>query len=434
MFTTSSWLVLVAVSGLAIVVFAPLHILLLLDLVLDPVQAWMFGQQGTRIEIFSILVDSTDLILVAILLGMTIRLKGERESRILAIPHLRLWLLLGLISSVAYLVAPARQEYIVGMGPARVVYQLLRYCWKPILFYPTAAILLSTEKRAGQALIVLTLVGDFASIIAIPQGYSGLRSFGPYFTPNSLAGVLIVPFLISVAGLVFPTSKMRLFFYLASIGLMGRALLFARSRGGFAAVLLGTACVLLFASLRAGSRARLLRLVASSVLGVFCLVLVKPGILERPTVQRFATTFVPQEQETFAWRAQERWSFYYAKVKQRPWTGYGTDVDESLENQTARTPHNGYLSLAMYSGIPVTIGYLIFAAMSLRRMARLSLRSTRTMTAYLALAIGAGVLGILGHNLVESTFTNVALVRKTFWLFAALALSLPSTEEQETLT
>jgi hypothetical protein len=84
------------------------------------------------------------------------------------------------------------------------------------------------------------------------------------------------------------------------------------------------------------------------------------------------------------------------------------------------TPHNGYLSLALHHGLPVAILMLFFGLRSAMHAWRTFLRRGPTGPRLLALGVSAAIIGLMTHNIVESTLTQ-PYVEKLFWVLAGLA-------------
>ncbi len=418
-------LAIVAGIGLVLILVAPLYSLLLLDLLLAPVQR--------HTELAGVLLDQTDLIFALLALGWVLRSRlGVREMRA-QVPYFWLWVTLGGLLSLVYLTAPINQPYLTAFH--RAVYQVYRASWKPILYFPLAAILLNTLGRSQLAVATVVLAGDFCSLYAIPQGYEGFRAGGPFPTGNTLGAVLIVPFVAAFAKLVFPHTIRQRWFYGGSLLLCGRALLFARSRGAFAGVLAGILLILAFLALRSTGRSRLLRLFPVAIGLVLLVFALKPDVMQRPNVQRLLTLSDPMEERTMQWRVENRWNFYWEKSWEKPWLGHGTDIDRSLVKISgAKTPHNSYLSLVVENGYPTAILYLLLLSLSIARSLKFYRSQSTTPGGLQGLLLAAGIVGILVHFMADSII-NLPYVSKTLWLFAGLAASLPmvaQAEESET--
>lgn len=406
--------VLVLAAGLALALAAPLYSLLIADLLLG---TWPVGW-----EVGGVLLDPADLVLVSLLLGLVLR---GRLSWPLQVPYLRLWLLLGVALSAAYVTSPLSQEYLTN--PVRIAYQLYRYCWRPILFYPLTALLLCRRDRFQIALVVIVLTGDLCALQGLPDGYAGLRASGPFGTANELGAALVVPIVAALALLLIRPSRKTWLLALASLPLLLRTFLFTGSRGAFAGVLVGMALMLGFLLRSPALRPRIARLaLAAAGLGLV-LAVVKPGLSQRPNVQRLLTLSEGAEASTFQWRIEERWPHFWRIAVAHPWLGTGTIVDPSLGDR-ANTPHNGYLAIAVQSGFPALALYLIFAITAVANSLRLrQVRGDPRLSA-LGVANAAALVALLAHSVVDSTLL-MPFVSKLFWLhtaFAAVALRQPA--------
>jgi O-antigen ligase len=140
--------------------------------------------------------------------------------------------------------------------------------------------------------------------------------------------------------------------------------------------------------------------------------------LDRPSLRRF-TGSDTSDTGTFRWRLEERWPYFWNKVQQNPWFGVGSDSDQAL-GTVANTPHNGFLSLAVMSGLPALAVYLALVFASIGSGWRAFRRSPRGWPGATGLVAAAGVISILVHNLVDSTMT-LAFVSQMFWMLVATA-------------
>lgn len=403
----------VAALVLALALFAPLHLLLLIDPLL--VVGW--GDW----ELAGIRFDPSDVVLAGLAAGLALRGRWRRREGDGDLPAIGLWALLGGLISAAFLAAPGNQPYLTD--PVRALYQLYRYAWKPLLYYPLALLLLADRRRMAQLALALIAAADAAALIAIPQGYAGLRAGGPFRTGNELGGVMVLPLVLCFAGLVGRPAPRWRWFFVASGLLITRALLFSGSRGAFVAVLAG--CALFAAGLLTvgGGRVRVVRLSLLALLAAGGLALLVPDLAERPNVSRLLSVTEGTQADTLRWRMEQRWPHFGALALDHPFLGTGTDVDWSLGSQ-ANTPHSGYLSLALLHGIPAAALFVAFAALAIRAGIRVFRHGASEPDRLLGLAIAAALAGLLVHNLEESTWPH-PFVAKAFWMLTAFALALP---------
>ncbi|HVR10087.1 MAG TPA: O-antigen ligase family protein [Thermoanaerobaculia bacterium] len=410
---------------------APFQTLLMLDLALVflPGQ-WLVG--GVR-------VDPGDLVIGGLVLAVVLRGRlGGRRS--LPPPGATaLWLALGVALCAAYVAAPINQDIL--NGPARICYQLYRYCWKPILYFPLVALLLGKAPRAWMVLDAVLVGGDVCAALGLREGFQGLRSQGPFDSPNTLGALLVVPMLIAAAGLISEHRRWRKAAYLASLLLLGRVMLYSGSRGALMAVCVGTAMLLWQAVRREPGRRRLLRLAPWVLAAAALAVAARPGLLHGPNVQRFLTIAHPMDEDTFQWRMKERWPHFWAMVEAHPWLGTGSYVDLSL-GQTGNTPHNGYIAIAVMSGLPALGLYLGLGVLAIFQTLRRLKRSRRRVPLALAAAGGDRAAGPPGTDRLLDALTAAALaalmvhnfddtvillpaVGKELWLLIGLALAPP---------
>jgi uncharacterized membrane protein YhaH (DUF805 family) len=110
---------------------------------------------------------------------------------------------------------------------------------------------------------------------------------------------------------------------------------------------------------------------------------------------------------------------FIAKAWENPILGSGTAVDTGL-GDSANTPHNGYISMAVVYGFPVPILYIYFGYRQIMNCL-LTLRRSRDLKKKIwAISVTGPVIGILLHNLIESTFTALPLLLSYYWMMCAL--------------
>jgi O-antigen ligase len=362
------------------------------------------------------LVNPTDLVLAGFGILLLRRPRGARGRRSTGpkVPHLRLWIMLGVLQSLAYLHAPQNHENLTD--PLRLVYQLYRYCWKPILYYPICVGLLGDRRRLAQVVLCLLIVADLASVQGIIQGFEGDRASGPFIGTNALGGALVAPLLLASLFLVrgVPGSRM---FYVVSVLLMGRALIFSTSRGALVATFAGALLCAFYLLRTARGRREVMRTAAAGVLLLIGLFAVRPDALDGPNVQRLVSVTGGTQVGNFQWRLAKRWPHFLEIVKANPLFGVGTDVDSTLGTDM-NTPHNGYLALSVTHGVPAAVVFVAFAVFTVRAGLRTFRRAPDLWERTFGLATAAGMLGILIHNVVDATLM-MPFVANLFWLLAA---------------
>jgi O-antigen ligase len=371
-------------------------------------------------ELGGVLVDSSDLVLAALAIVLVLRPAAFRPR--IRVPGFGTWFALGLLACAAYVAAEQNQKNITD--PVRLAYQLYRYCWKPLLFYPLTAMLLRDRADFERVLVALVLGAVLCSASAISQGYAGLRAAGPFREGNALGGALILPLMACLFWLIEPPSRRARWFYGIATLVIVRALLFSGSRGAMAGVLAG-GCVLV-SGLRATSRGRqrIRQLATVAMLILVGIMLVRGNPLERPSVRRFVAGDASEQEDggNLQWRREQRWPHFMEQVRRQPWLGVGTDIDLSL-GDSGNTPHNGYLSIAVTSGVPALVLFLLLVANALREGRFASRRAREEWHRPMAVAVSAALVSVLVHNLVDSTFMQPAILQ-SFWMFAAIAARL----------
>jgi hypothetical protein len=408
---TSEWVTLAAlIVGpiLAALIFtAPLHWLIGLNfLLLVQQDTWSLG---------GVLFDASDVGFA--ILGVAIFVRGLPPGSSLKMtrPRLLAWFALAALLGASYSVSPDGAPHMTGFG--RIAYQLYRYGVKPVLLYPIACALVNAPWKLDQMFTCMIVAADVFAVMTLPQGYSGRYGTGPFQTKNELAAALIIPVVLVFIDLL---SRRRMTLSLLSVPLLVRGVLFASSRGAFAGIAVGMAAAVLLLE-RGRVRVRLGTLAAAIVVTSTLALLVKPDLFERPTIVRVMTTVDPG-QDTLVWRFTERWPYFTHRAWQKPWLGWGTDVDEDL-GKSANTPHNGFLALAVSYGFPVLGLYLLFPFLAFRDAWRASARGPDREDRIRAAKIGAAVACILTHNIVD-TVVVARFVGSALWIFVAGAAML----------
>ncbi len=396
-------------TALGLAAGAPLYYLIFFDLTLTPIVGfWTLA--GIRI-------DPSDVILACLALAMVARVRFSPFEVAKKLPYLFPWLALGVFTTLSYVYSPWNEDNLTD--PVRIAYQVYRYCWKPLLFYPICLLFLRDLRQARHAWTAILIGANICAAHGVYQGYTGVSEPpGPFETGNELAAVLVVPFVIAVSGLIFPTSRFNWLFSTASVLLLARAILFSASRGGMVSVMVGAGVFGFFAMFNSTGRTRILKLVPVGLLSLLGLLALRPDILDRPTVRHAFSLFEGTRTANIQWRIRQRWPHFFQIAVDNPVLGTGTYVDESLSDD-ANTPHNGYLALAVKYGFPVLALFLFFI-LRLMRNCQLAFRRSRDLDqSMFYLTMAAAMLGLATHNIVETTLPFNA-IQKYFWMFCAL--------------
>lgn len=400
---------LVAGVGLILALFGQFYWLICWDLLLSTYQGfWTLG--GTR-------VDYTDVMVGCMTMALVLRARRSDGERF-RIPYFKWWLILALFLSAAYLVAPQNQKNLTD--PVRIGYQLYRYCWKPLIYYPLVVMLLRDPGKVERVLTCMILGFDVCAISAIRQGYAGMEAApGPFGHGNAFASILVAPFMICFGRLFYSKSKPILIFSILSLGLMARALLFSESRAGMASIALsiGTFCALI--TFTPSGRKRMTQLAPLAILAPIVLFIVRPDILYRPSVQHAMSVTDGTKASTMQWRMTERWPHFIALAIEKPILGTGTAVDLSL-GDAANTPHNGYIALAVRYGFPVAFLYIFFGFGAFYNGVVGFFKTKVTRLRIFAITIASPMTGMLAHNMIESTITAKDLLQNFFWIMIGL--------------
>ncbi len=406
------WSVLAIVAPIVAFVALRMHpyALLLLDF-----PSIVFGAGDWQIA--GVRLDPTDLILLSIFAIALLRPPPD-ATRAKLRPMFKIWVVLGVCMSIAYMSAPINQP---GLSdPVRIAYQLYRYCWRPILFYPLMLVLVHSDaRRLDNVTAAILLGGAMAASMAIVQGYGGNDAVGPYAGRNALGGGLVGPCVLSIALVAIEQRKRRWQFAVIAAVLVARGLLFCGSRGAFVGAAAGVSLFFGFFMLSGAGMTKVLRYAGAGVGLVVILLIANPGILDRPSIKHLLSATEGTDDGNMQWRMQTRWPHFIAMLRESPWVGIGTDKDESL-SRTGNTPHNGYISLALIHGLPVAVIYLLFGISSILRGIQVYSRAGPSINDRLfALAAASTIAGILVHNIVETTIVG-PYTQNIFWSLCAL--------------
>lgn len=402
---------------LTMVLRSPFHWILLADLLFVVFPGnWSVG---------GVDFDPSDIVLAGIAARLLWRRRERRHVLGRRVPYLKIWILIGVLMSISYLTVPITQGHLTD--PLRITYQLYRYCWKPILYYPLAFLLLSDLRRIKSALLMVVLASDLCALLAMPEGLAGVRATGPFRSGNALGAALMPSLLICVASFFSQTTRARFLFFLLSLALLGRAFLYSGSRGAFAGLVVAAAWLVWRTFKSRGLRPRLRRLVVIAAIGTLGLLLIKPDLFERPTVSRMLSTTRGVEESTLKWRMEERWPHFWNIALEHPWLGTGRVVDPTLGTAaTGHTPHNGYLALAVKYGFPVLTLYLLISVLAFRDGLRSISDQRDPSRQLLGTLTSACLAGLLIHNVVDSLFV-VPFTLDLYWMLVAMAAMVART-------
>ena len=367
----------------------------------------------------AVMMNPGDLILGAVAFLFLSGRWPEGDMRLRDVPLFKTWVLLGCLLSFSYLNSPYYSDRLTD--PVRIAYQLYRYCWKPTLYYVLTALIVGRDvDRARKLMIVVLALGCFTAFSTVATYVIGGRAGADLIDEkNKFAGALIAPATACLALLLAAPAGRARTLLTVGLGILGVGLVAAGSRGAMVAA--GVAAIVLMVSLArfAGGRRRLFRLVGWAAAAVVVVLLVVPDIGRFAGARQLAELSQGSDVNTLTWRMELRWPHFWKIILEHPWVGVGTDRDYSL-GESMNTPHNGYLSLALHHGLPVAILMVFFGLRSAMHAWRTFLRRGPTAPRLLALGVSAAIIGLMTHNIVESTLTQ-PYVEKLFWVLGGLA-------------
>ncbi len=394
-------------------VFAPLYVLLLLALVCSALPfEWLVG--GTQ-------VGPEDIALLFLIPLLLVRARGSLLVAWRGLPYRRTWLLLVILSAVAYSTAPTSHQYFTTL-PA-TAYQILRYSIRELMFYPLAAFLLVDKSKVTRALVAVLLVVDCSALLSVWQGWQDVTAHG-LFDRNVTGSVYLLAFLSCLVAILSVRTALSRMFILASLLLMLRALLFAGSRGSWAGIAAGSSFLLFFLVRTGPWRRRLVRWSGAALVAVLLTLVVKPDLFDRPNVQRLLTLSAPMQEDTFNWRREVAWPHFWNLALQNPWLGRGVAYDLSL-GQDTNTPHNSYLAIAVSRGFPVLALYLFFSIATIAAGLAMFRKARDDWFGPVGL-VGASFLVGIWLNGVVDTLLEVPFTLSVLWMVQGVVLARAS--------
>ncbi len=400
--------------GLVLALVASFSSLILFDLTL-------IGQNGYW-SLGGVRLGPTDILNFCLLLAVLLR--AQRSPVKAKIPYLGPWLVLVVVMCISYALSPENIHNLTN--PVRITYQLYRYCVRPMLYFPLVVMLVRTPQKAHWAVTAVIFGALFPAIEGIRQGFSGISAApGPFASGNDMAGFLIIPLVLAVAGAMVPKSRFHFFFCAASAVILARAMLFSASRGGMAAAMVGCGIFLGFLFLTGRGRRRLMFLTPAIVAAPIALIIVRPDVLQRSSVQHAMTLTEGTQANTMQWRMTQRWPLFIAKAMQHPFLGTGTAVDHSL-GDSANTPHNGYIAVAVRNGFIVAGLYIFFSIRLVIDSVKAFFRAKIHRQRVFAVTVMSAALGLMAHNFIETTLTRPLMLKLLFLMCALGALNTRS--------
>lgn len=364
---------------------------------------WEVG--GTKIDIGDVAIGGLFLLM---LFGGVYRSPKR-------IPFLWAWVLLGIVRSISYLNAPLSQDYL--SDPLAVSYQIYRYGWKPILYYPIVFLLLKDREQVRMAFGFAIASACLFGLQGMQEGINGKEAKGPFSSKNAFGGALLLPLVFSFGGLITAKDWLRRALYGGAFLLLVRVILLSASRGALVGMVIGLGIYGAGMMFTAEGRQWVARLALAGIVGAGLLVVAKPNILESPAIAHMMTTSDGAEDQNLKWRMELRWPHFLERLQKRPWFGFGTDVDLKL-GTWGNTPHNGYLSLAVTFGVPALLIYLLFLGYGAITSLRLFFGGRDPTDRSFGLVALAGIAAISVHNIIDAILL-IGYTANVWWMIVA---------------
>jgi len=337
---------------------------------------------------------------------------------------LGIWVFLVVWLAITFLLGVANA--VILRDPIRNTWYLYNLVWRDLLPLPLVLCSLRTHRETRRALgltiLVTTLVAAYAIYLAWMTGKNATGHFQEGYNQLAAFLVLVIPF--AAARLVLANGWRQRLAYGVVFAILFRALWLTGSRGGLVAFLASLVPLALFVPHR--------RLLSAAGVGFLILSLyavTRDDLLNRPMVQRFLTLSRASEESTFKWR-QEQWELFLQRVKEHPWIGTGSGVDEAvLRLGRAATAHNAFLDMAVRSGLPGMTAWIVLLMSAGILSARRVLSAFTPMEERVFWVGFSGFLvALVTHGMVEVAF-QTPQVQQLFWIVVGLALVVASARE-----
>ena len=406
---------------------APIAFAVMVLAVIAPASALLFVDFATVLlpgewDVSGILIGPSDLVMAALLTSVVLKVRnvGELPRRTMA-----LWSLLVVLLALSYVSAPIHREWFEG--PVQVVYQLLRYVVKPMLYLPLVLLLFRDKRRLDRLVVVFVLIGAFAALQINIDGYAGFSARGPFIGKNLAGGAMVLPFLLSLYQIVKSRSLFGTAFYGGCLLLTARAMLFVGSRGAFVSLFFALVLLALPLLKAQNYRYRVLRLAPLGFMVVVVVLIAKPDLMQRNSVRAVMSVSQGVEEDNMQWRMRQRWPHFWNMALEHPWLGIGTHVDGSLGDR-ANTPHSGYLAGFVEFGFPVTLLLFGLGFVAVWRCRRLSKTLEDEENRLLATFVGTCLMAIFVHLIVEATVFQSDYMMNCYLMLIGMSLALASPE------
>jgi O-antigen ligase len=357
--------------------------------------------------------------------AVTALLAGSRRRLRLKVPitggFLVLWLFLLVWGTIAFLLGPANQWLL--RDAAHNAWYVYRDLGRALIVFPLVLLCLDNRQSVTRLIDTMVATGAGVALEAIwLTRYTEESAIGPFGHPNALAGYMVMIMPLASAQLLLGERSSRRVLNGIALAVMLRALWLSGSRGGLVAFLASFAVLAIFVP-----RRRAVAVAAAGLMGLVLVVALRGDVLNMPMMRRFIVLTDVKDVETFQWR-QEQWALFIQRIRERPWLGTGSDVDESLqEMDRARTAHNAFLALSVKSGIPSAVAWGLLLISLLGLSFRGVLLSMTTQEKAFWLGALSFLVGLVLDNLVESNLLSLP-AQHCFWIVAACSLLMASPE------
>jgi O-antigen ligase len=359
------------------------------------------------------------LILTLLVSAVTALLAGSRRRLRLKLPtakvFLALWLFLLVWGTIAFLVGPANQWLLKDV--THNTWYVYRDIGRSLIVFPLVLICLDNRQTVTRLLDIMVLTGAGVALDAIWLArYSQENATGPFGHPNGLAGYMALIIPLAAAQLLMGDRSLMRVVHGGALAVMLRALWLSGSRGGLVAFLASFVVVAIFVP-----RRRAVAVGAAGLIGLVLVLALRGNLMNMPMMSRFIVLTDVKDVETFQWR-QEQWGIFIQRIRERPWLGTGSDVDESLRDQDrARTAHNGFLALSIKSGIPTAVAWGLLLIVSLGTSLGGVVRALTSAEKAFWIGALSFLVALAVNNLVESMLLAV-VTQHCFWIMAASAI------------
>lgn len=266
--------------------------------------------------------------------------------------------------------------------------------------------------------------------------YQSDRSEGRYgsffLNPNYMGAfaVLIFP-AVFINGIVEKNILKKIYCWIGILALLF-CLVETQSRGPFLGFMVSL-CLFLFIPVKGFSFFKKIAVLCIFLIAFF---LFMPGFFEHST-ERFTT--IDEEMDSGKRSRLSVWSYALRIISDNPFLGIGLGEQQFLkrmfqygfvtefQQRPLDNPHNSFLQIAAYAGVPALIIFVVFNMALLKRGISIIMNNTKRDISYYLMGVISGLLGFLACSFTGG-FIFYNSVSPAYWLFLGLLFAMITPE------